>query len=194
MSQQPTIETERLILRPFGPSDAKRVQELAGDRAISDTTLGIPHPYLDGMAEDWISKHQISFDEGKGVHFAVTEKSDHALIGAVSLMFVVKGHQAELGYWIGKRYWNMGYCTEAAQVAIRYGFEELGLIRVHASYLARNLASGRVMQKLGMVHEGCRRQHISRWGKLEDLGFYGLLIDEWRGQQTEPVKKRNGRQ
>jgi len=189
MGIQPTLETQRLLLRPFELADAPRVQSLAGDRAIADTTLGIPHPYEDGMAEDWISRHQASFDEGKGVHFAVTEKSGKALVGAVSLMFIVNGHRAELGYWIGKLYWNKGYCTEAARAAIRYGFENLGLVRIHASYLSRNPASGRVMQKLSMTREGCQRRHVSKWGKFEDLELYGILLDEWRSQRTEPVKK-----
>ena len=48
---QPTLKTQRLILRPFTLSDAKEVQKLAGERAIADTTLHVPHPYEDGVAE-----------------------------------------------------------------------------------------------------------------------------------------------
>jgi hypothetical protein len=67
---QPTLTTERLILRPFVPADAKAVQRLAGDRAIADTTERIPHPYEDGMAEAWIATHAQQFRERKGCTFA----------------------------------------------------------------------------------------------------------------------------
>lgn len=167
------------MLRPFEMADAPEVQRLAGDRAIADTTQRIPHPYLEGMAEVWISQHAETFAEGTGVTFAITQKSDGALLGAASLTDLSKSHQAALGYWIGKPYWNHGYCTEAAGAVLRYAFLALGLIRVHSCHLRRNPASGRVMQKLSMKHEGCQRQHVEKWGKFEDLELYGILNHEW---------------
>jgi ribosomal-protein-alanine N-acetyltransferase len=104
MKEIPRLETERLILRPFGNSDAAEVMRLAGEHAIADTTTHIPHPYEAGMAEEWISTHQETFDREQGVAFAITRKPDGALVGAISLMGMEKGHQAELGYWIGKPY------------------------------------------------------------------------------------------
>ncbi len=175
----PTLKTERLRLRPFEPGDAAEVQRLAGDRSLADTTLNIPHPYEDGMALAWISGHQPLFDEGKDVTFAITLNSDGSLIGAVSLLGLVPGHQAELGYWIGRPHWNQGFCTEAGGAILRYAFSDLGLMRVHSCHLSRNPASGRVMQKLGMKHEGVRRQHARKWGKFQDLELYGLLHSEW---------------
>jgi RimJ/RimL family protein N-acetyltransferase len=71
------------------------------------------------------------------------------------------------------------YCTEAAQALLHYAFTDLELVRVHAGHFARNPASGRVMQKIGMTKEGCRRQHVKKWDKLEDLELYGVLKQEW---------------
>ncbi|MBN8456227.1 MAG: GNAT family N-acetyltransferase [Verrucomicrobia bacterium] len=181
MKTRPTLETDRLCLRPFAAADASDVQRLAGDRAVADTTLNIPHPYEDGVAEDWIGRHQGTFVEGKGAHFAITLKTEGTLVGAISLMGMVAGHQAELGYWIGRPYWNKGYCTEAGRAVVAYAFSDLGLIRVHCCHLHRNPASGRVMQKIGMSHEGCRRQHVRKWDKAEDLELYGILREEWNG-------------
>jgi len=181
MKERPTLETDRLLLRPFTAGDASDVQRLAGDRAIADTTLNIPHPYEDGVAEEWIGKHEAIFNEKKGAHFAITLKSDGTLVGAISLMGMVAGHQAELGYWVGRPYWNQGYCTEAARAVVAYAFSKLGLIRVHSCHLSRNPASGRVMQKTVMSHEGCRRQHVRKWNKAEDLELYGILKEEWNG-------------
>jgi [ribosomal protein S5]-alanine N-acetyltransferase len=179
MTQMPTLETKRLLLRPFAMTDAKEVQRLAGDWAIADTTLTIPHPYGDGVAEEWIATHQQTFDQEKGVTLAITRKSDGVLLGAIALLNFEKGHQAEIGYWVGKPYWGQGHCTEAAGAMLRYGFINLDLIRIHARYITRNPASGRVMQKLGMRHEGCRRQHATKWGKFDDVELYGILKCEW---------------
>jgi ribosomal-protein-alanine N-acetyltransferase len=179
MGQRPTLETQRLILRPFQLADAPDVQRLAGSRDIASTTLNIPHPYEDGMAEEWISKHQETFEQGRGVTLAITSRSGANLIGAISLMDISPGHRAELGYWIGKPYWNQGFCSEASRAVVGYGFQVLGLNRIHACHLTRNPASGRVMQKLGMQHEGCRRQHVQKWEVFEDLEMYGILRSEW---------------
>lgn len=179
MAQRPTLETERLLLRPFALSDAMEVQRLAGDRAIADTTMAIPHPYEDGMAEDWISRHQETFEQGKGITFAITRKADGILIGAISLTGIFQGHQAELGYWIGKPYWNQGFCTEAGKAVLQYAFAEIGLIRIYSCHISRNLASGRVIQKLSMKHEGTQRRHVRKWDKFENLELYGVLREEW---------------
>lgn len=179
MTSIPTLEGPRLRLRPFTTLDAPEVQRLAGERAIADTTAAIPHPYENGMAEAWIATHESEFTEGKGVTWAVVRKEDGVLVGAVSLMAIRAGHQAELGYWIGTPYWSLGYCTEAARLVLRYAFTDLGLWRVHACHFSRNPSSGRVLQKLGLQHEGRRRGHLMKWGRPEDLELYGILKDDW---------------
>ena len=180
MSQRPTLHTERLLLRPFALADAKDVQCLAGDRAIADTTANIPHPDLDGMAEQWIATHQERFEAGELVNFAVVLRDTGALIGAIALMDLSARHErGELGYWIGRPYWNKGYCTEAAQAVLAYGFSVLGLHRIHGRSFKRNPASGRVMEKIGMVPEGCLRAHHKKWERFEDIVLYGILKSEW---------------
>lgn len=179
MKQQPRLQTTRLILRPFDLSDAKDVQRLAGDRAIADKVFSIPHPYEDGMAEEWISTLQPQFEKGELANFAVTLADDMTLIGSIGLTIRAEYERAGLGYWIGKPYWNQGYCTEAGRAVVHYGFETLKLNRIWASHMTRNPASGRVMQKLGMVHEGTARQHTKKWDVFESLEFYAILKSEW---------------
>jgi len=188
MKQRPTLQTERLWLRPFVLADAKEVQRLAGNKAIADTTANIPHPYLDGLAEQWISSHQEGFEAGELINFAIVLKDSGGLIGAISLMNISAQHErAELGYWIGKPYWNQGYGTEAARAVLEYGFSVLSLNRIHGCFLKRNPASGRVMEKIGMSYEGCLRQHDKKWEQFEDIVIYGILRSEWRNKakQTE---------
>lgn len=182
-SAQPTLATERLILRPFTLDDAPDVQRWAGDRDIAASTLRIPHPYQDGLAEAWIDSHPQAFKEGKAVHFAIVARETQQLCGAVGLGLDIVSINAELGYWIGKPFWGQGYCTEAAKAAVRYGFAALKLHRIYANHFTRNPASGRVMQKLGMMHEGCLRQHTWKWGNFEDVEQYGLLKAEWQSMR-----------
>jgi RimJ/RimL family protein N-acetyltransferase len=178
MTLQPTLRSDRLVLRPFTLADAPDVQRLAGDRDIASTTLNIPHPYEDGMAETWIGGHQERFEKGEQVSFAVVLE-DGTLIGAMGLHVNQEFERAELGYWIGKPYWGRGYCTEAAKTVLHYGFETLGLNRIQARHLARNPASGRVMQKIGMRYEGYLRQHVNKWGIFEDIELYAILKSEY---------------
>jgi [ribosomal protein S5]-alanine N-acetyltransferase len=175
----PTLITPRLILRPFNLADAPAVQCLAGERSIAETTLLIPHPYEEGIAEKWIETHAATFESGTGVTFAITSKADGILIGAISLMDISAGHQAEIGYWIGVPYWGQGYCTEAARAVVEYVFTTLNLVRVHAHHFTRNPASGKVLRKIGMKYEGCRRRHVHKWGQFEDIEMYGILREEW---------------
>lgn len=179
MKEHPTIETPRLILRPFSLADAPQVQRLAGERDVASTVLEIPHPYEDGMAEHWIGTHQERFERGELVSFAIVLRVTTTFMGTTDLQLDHQHESAELGYWLGKPFWQQGYATEAAQAVVRYGFEVLGLHRVYATYLMRNPASARVLQKLGMRAEGCLRQHLKHWGVFEDMGVYGMLRSEW---------------
>lgn len=175
--QRPTRTTERLFLRPLADADAGDVERLAGDRAVADTALNVPHPFEAGMAQAWIAADRASFEQGTAVTFALTRRSDRAFLGAIGLMQIAPGHQAELGYWIGAPFWGQGYATEAAREVVAYAFTELGLVRVHAHHLGRNPASGRVLRKVGMQHEGRLRHHVRRWGTFEDLDLYGVLVE-----------------
>ncbi len=170
-----TIETSRLILRPFQLSDASEVRRLAGEREIAENTLSIPHPYEEGMAKEWIATHEEGFRNGTLANFAVTRRDNGVLVGAIGLTIFPEHQRAELGYWIGLPYWRNGYATEAATDVIRYGFVELGLNRIYAYHFVRNPASGRVLRKVGMQREGCLRKHVHKWGVFEDLAVCGLV-------------------
>lgn len=178
-TKQPELLTERLRLRPFTLADAPRVQKLAGDAAIADTTYNIPHPYETGMAEAWIGYHPHDFDAGINATFAIALLKTDELLGAIGLSIKKMHQRAEMGYWIGVPYWGKGYCTEAARAMLKYGFRQLQLNRIVAEHFARNPASGRVMQKLGMTFEGTLRQHMQKGAQFEDMKVYGILRDEF---------------
>ena len=177
--EYPRLATPRLVLRSFGPGDIDEIVRLAGDFAIADTTLMIPHPYSKTDAEQWLQTHAPRFEAGEQVHLAITERQTGELIGAVGLSITARFDRAELGYWVGKPYWGKGYCTEASKAVMDWGFSNLNLNRVYAVHMKRNPASGRVMQKLGMTREGEFRQHVKKWDRYEDMVIYGILRSEW---------------
>jgi RimJ/RimL family protein N-acetyltransferase len=182
MIQQPTLETPRLILRPFTLADAPAVQRLAGEFAVADTTLHIPHPYPPEAAENWIRTHPERFAQGVGISFAIVLRETGELGGAIGLHPEPPHQRAEIGYWLGVPYWNRGIMTEAARAILDYGFTTLGLNRIFATHFTRNPASGRVMQKIGMTYEGVLRQHLRKDDHFEDAAIYSILRREWEAE------------
>jgi len=180
VSDYPRLQTSRLLLRPFEISDAPVIERLAGSREVADTTLTIPHPYPAGGGADWIATHASKWERRESVALAIAPRSAPGeLLGTISLKLSMKHLHAEIGYWIAPQQWGQGYATEAARAVIAYAFEALGLHRIEAQHFARNPASGRVMEKLGMRHEGTHRDAYIRWGKFEDAVVYALLESEW---------------
>ena len=174
-----SIFTKRLILRAFTMQDARQVHILAGEYEIAANTLRIPHPYELEHAENWISGQAEAIEQQKELTWAITLTDSQELIGSIGLILIKEFEQGEMGYWIGKPYWNNGYASEAAAALLDFGFLKLGMHRIHAHHLSRNPGSGRVLQKIGMQHEGHLRQHIRKWGKFEDIDMYGILKDEY---------------
>ncbi|MGB0846063.1 MAG: GNAT family N-acetyltransferase [Thiolinea sp.] len=170
---QPVLITERLSLRPFVRSDAADVQRLAGDERIADVTANIPYPYPDGLAEEWISGHQPEWKAGTRASFAITHRENGVLLGAISLMHIAD-EEAEIGYWLGVDGWGKGYATEACCEILRFARENLRLVRVHARVLARNPASGRVLEKAGMRHIGLEEGACGYRNACESIELYEL--------------------
>jgi len=168
--KQPNIKTERLVLRPFCLKDASDVQRMAGNFNVAKMTLNVPHPYLPGMAEEWIEIHPKNWKAGTGSSYAITSKTTKELFGAISLVSIENG-QASMGYWIGEPFWGNGYCSEAAVALVQYGFASLGLGRIYAEHLSINPASGRVMQKIGMTHYKTANKP-GRDGEQVSMEFY----------------------
>lgn len=175
------LSTSRLLLRPFALTDAPVVQRLAGAPEVADTILLIPHAYPDGAAEQFIAGTHAEFEKGENFVFAITLRVTGELCGSMGLKVAVAHERGELGYWIAVPFWNRGYCTEAGQAVLHFAFEPLRLNSVCAHHFARNPASGRVLQKLGMRCEGHLRQHVKKADHFEDLQCYAIPTFSTRG-------------
>ena len=166
------LTTERLVLRPFELSDSPSLQELCSAREIAATTLLIPHPYALEDAEAFIRSVE------RDTEFAVT-LSDGTLIGAVALRVEAEHDRAELGYWIGVPFWRNGSAVEACRAVLDHGFRVLRLNRIFALCFAENVGSRRVLERLGMTHEGTLRAHTLKWGEFRDDEAFGILASDW---------------
>jgi ribosomal-protein-alanine N-acetyltransferase len=179
------LQTPRLQLRPFTLDDAGDIQRFAGDYDVARMTTTIPHPYEDGMAEEWIGTHSGERERGDGLVWAIEPQAASGLAGAIGVTVKPEREAAELGYWIAKPAWGQGYATEAARAVIACAFDDVGLHRVFARHFTDNPASGRVMQKAGMTYEGTLRHMFRRFGEWRDFAFYSILESEYQGQNAQ---------
>lgn len=173
------METDKLLLRSFEDKDAPAIRKLAGSIEIARNTF-VPHPYEEGMVGQFIEESNKNTSIGKWANFAIVLKKENILIGSIGYKDIDrKHHRAEFGYWIGKPYWGKGYATEAVELLVDYGFNELGLHRIYATPFGSNIASQRVLEKAGLRKEGILKDHIYHIGEYHDLVFFGLTADDY---------------
>lgn len=180
-----TLSTERLLLRPFVESDWQAVHAMlshpeviryipAGTASEEETREHI---------QAVIVQHQA---DPPRYNFAVVLHSEDVSIGICFLeLSAEEPREANLGYLLSRQYWGQGYATEAARAVLDFGFRVLGLHRIYATCRPANVASSRVMEKLGMRREAHFRQHRHIKGAWQDSFLYAILDHEWHVQSNE---------
>lgn len=143
------IKTDRLILRPIGDRDAQNISTLAGDIDIARMTSTIPYPYPVISADFFIMTNRENRRRGLCYNYAVTLRDNDQLMGVVGVFRRGEDTALELGYWIGKPYWNQGYTTEACNAVLLEAQQSLGVTRIIAGVFVDNPASLKVLRKLG---------------------------------------------
>jgi RimJ/RimL family protein N-acetyltransferase len=182
--ERPVLTTATLALRPLSQLDSAEVAIGANDPRIAATTLNIPYPYTVQDARDWISTHSDLWQQGHALHYGIFIRKSGEFAGTVSLAFYKNRLNAELAYWISPPFWKHGLCTAAARAVIQFGFQNLGLNKIKAHHMPSNPASGRVMEKSGMLREGLFLEEILKDGKFIDLVAYGLPRSVWLKQRA----------
>jgi len=174
----PTLRTARLRLRPFGDTDADDLFTLHSSACVL-RYWDAPPWSEPGRAGRFITACRQMEQEGTGARLAVDRVSDGAFIGWCSLgRWNPDYRSASLGYCYTDAAWGHGYATEAARALLRWAFDTLDLNRVQAETDTRNLASARVLEKLGFVREGTLREDCIVNGEVSDSWVYGLLRRE----------------
>lgn len=175
-----TIETNRLVLRGFRKSDGKAMFEnWASDEEVTRFLTWPAHANVqmtEMLADLWETENQ----NLKKYQWCIVWKEKNEPIGSISVVHMNEGiEEVEIGYCIGRKYWNHGVVTEALEEVIRYFFEEVQANRVMARHDVNNPASGRVMKKCGMQLEGIRRQGDRNNQGICDTAFYSILKEEF---------------
>jgi ribosomal-protein-alanine N-acetyltransferase len=187
MDKFPVIETERLLLRQKKDSDVPEIVKLAGDPSISDTTLSIPYPYYKKDAVYWINNSNKGFRNNSGYDFGIELKETGRFIGGIGLI-IKSFDKAEAGFWIGKPYWNNGYCSEALQEIIKFGFDVLKLNKIFGHHFKENGASGKVMLKSRMIWEAEMKQHAKKNGRYIDIIQYMITREMYEADKFNNQK------
>jgi ribosomal-protein-alanine N-acetyltransferase len=148
----PEIETSRLYLRQFSVADLNDLSAIRSDPEVM-RFIGAGQPHSADQVRESL-EHLLSGWKQNGFgRWAVVHKPDKKLMGWCGLAFLDQTEEIEIGYGMAKEYWGRGFTTEAAAASIRFGFEELKLNRIVAVAMPENIASRRVMEKIGMKCE-----------------------------------------
>lgn len=172
------ITTERLVLRRYSHADIPDIlswvahASVAGETREIGSTEASVRRYID--AQNGLKP----FEEDKCFELALQRRRDGRVIGMVS-MVRSEPRQAMIGWALGVDFRGIGYATEAARGLITYGFSKLGLHRIQADTNSKNVASWRLMERLGMRQEGRLRKASFYNGEWVDRLIYGLLQTDW---------------
>jgi RimJ/RimL family protein N-acetyltransferase len=174
------IVTERLVIRRYTHADIPDVLGFASHPSVARIISGNIQVTEEEVKRyiDLQNSYQ-SFEKDKVFELAIERKEDGKVIGLLGLIRQDRG-QAEMGWALGVAHRGRGYATEAARALMDYGFNSLGLHRIHADTSTDNVASWRVMERLGMRREGLLRGAVYEEGKWVDRYVYGMFADEWR--------------
>ncbi|EAP99530.1 putative acetyltransferase [Janibacter sp. HTCC2649] len=175
----PTLHTERLRLRPFRDDDAEALFALQSNAHVLRFWDSPPWTERD-RAQAFIERCRELAEDGTGVRLAVDRLDDGAFLGWCGLTgWNPDFRSAGLGYCFAEVAWGQGYATETARAVLRWAYATMDLNRVQSETDTRNVASARVLEKLGFVREGTLRQDCIVNGDVSDSWVYGLLASDW---------------
>jgi 8-oxo-dGTP diphosphatase len=177
------LTTERLSLRPFRPEDAAEMHRLVNDWEVVRGLSRLPYPYPRELADEWIASTQAELAAGRGYHLAITghEGEREILVGAAGLRLDPAGDAANLGYWVGRRYWGHGVATEAAGRLARWALANLPVGRITASAAIDNAASAAVLLRIGFRVVGAGWEPFLSRGAEQEVALFEATREDLFG-------------
>jgi len=162
------------LLRHLRLSDAHDIYKNVKDKEVSKWTATIPYPYPKDGAVKFIRHAQYHADKDKDLILGI--EYDGRIIGVISLMHINKTHKrAELGYWLGKKFWGKGIMTESVRQILKIAFQKKKLHRIYAKVFQENLPSQKVLERCGFNLEGVHKDSVFKHGKWRDIMTYAKI-------------------
>lgn len=172
MSDGGELAGARVLLRPF------RVEDVSGVLAYASDPEVTRHLEWDAYHDPATAEAFIRSTLAGGASWfarAIVLGAEDRLIGGADLRIVSpRDRRAEIGYGLARAHWGHGYATEAAALLIRFGFEQLGLVRIEALCAVDNERSVHTLERLGMRREGRLAQYRWKKGGPRDHYLYAL--------------------
>ncbi|MCC6612245.1 MAG: GNAT family N-acetyltransferase [Anaerolineae bacterium] len=182
----PMLETPRLRLREMLPEDAGGMMSFRGEYEVTKYNSGAPYQdiaqaraAIEGIADDFATRRTLRWG------IVLKEAGDDAIVGQIGYNYWARrDHRAAVGFDLARIYWGRGLMTEALHAVVQFGFERMQLNRIDADADDENIASQRVLTKVGFVREGLQRQQYYEDGTFHDLAIFGLLKQDYVPPKT----------
>lgn len=189
MTPQFPLRSERLALRPLKPEDAPALHRLVNDWEVVRMLSQLPFPYPRALTDEWIASTAAQMAAGSAYHLAITgeENGEEMLIGCVGLRLDGAPHVADLGYWVGRRFWGHGVATEAAARAARWALANLDIALLRAKVSVDNPASAAVLRRIGFRQTGAGQEVFLARGGKQDVGIYEARREDVFGEVAAPL-------
>lgn len=167
------IELGNITLRNWQKKDIKSLARNANNKKIWDNLRDeFPYPYTEMAAKQWIA---IANEDSPLTNFAIEYKGN--VVGGVGIILKsdVFRKNAEIGYWLGEKYWNKGIATKVVQAMVEYSFQNFNIVRIFAHVFETNVASIRVLEKCKFQREATLQKAVIKNNQLQNCYIYSIL-------------------
>ena len=176
----PVLETQRLSLSSFEPSDIDRFFQLRSNEEFVKY-LGLPPMSKRSAARDRVHEIIQAFMVREGISWKISLKNKSELIGYIGYWQInFRHHRAEIGFGIDEKHQKTGLISEAMPKVLEYGFQEMNIHRIEADIDPKNRASSKVLAKFGFQKEGYFRENYFFNQRFIDSEYHGLLKKDFQ--------------
>ena len=164
----PVLATARFTLRPLRAGDAGTIHRLVNDWGVVRMLSRLPFPYPRHLTDEWIASTAVQMQDGRAWHFAIIDGQSlpERLLGCLGIRIDAATRSGDLGYWIGRSFWNNGVAGEVARRLSHWALANLPIDRLTAQVATDNPASSAVLRRIGFRETGSGRQpFLARGGE-----------------------------